>query len=79
MMPSSIYRLASLVRDSDDQEILSPHCHAPSLLSNSDDDDDDDDVSQCFTVPHLFRPDSLDSGESGWNLVECRRTSNKRI
>ena len=39
MMPSSINSLASLVRDSDDQEILSPHCHAPSLPSNSDDDD----------------------------------------
>jgi len=36
---SSIYSSASLVRDSSDQEILSPHCHAPSLQSNSDDDD----------------------------------------
>jgi len=39
MTPSSIYSLASLVRDSDDQEILSPHCHAASLQLNSDDDD----------------------------------------
>jgi len=38
MTPSSIYSLASLVRDSNDQEILSPHYHAPSLPSNSDDD-----------------------------------------
>jgi len=39
-MPSSIYSSASSVRDSDDQEILSPHCHVPSLPSNSDDGDD---------------------------------------
>jgi len=39
MMPSSIYSLASSVRDSNDQEILSPYCHAPLLQSNPDDDD----------------------------------------
>ena len=57
------------------QQWTRPLCHEQLLVERMSGMSNE----QCFTVPHLFQLDSLDSGESVWILVECRRTSNKRI